>query len=191
MPHEVLQCIGIHSRFCHIRAICVSAYMRCDVWHLHPVDIIVSANHMIEAVLPVHCHKWHSIIIVKQESAISVYGFFYFGCISVLDDCLKHLCHILCNRQHSCSCIRLCGFYDVSHIRWSLQLMVDIHSSVPFVDFVASVSSMVVSLLPLLAATSPCSNKGLFIENVMKLSKYKSVTSFCVTFYCFHEYFKL
>ena len=48
MPHEVLQRLGIHSRFCHIRTIRVSAYMRCDVWHLHPVDVIVSADHMIE-----------------------------------------------------------------------------------------------------------------------------------------------
>lgn len=169
----------------------MSAYMRCDIWQLHPVDVIVSADHMIEAVLPMHCNKWHSIIIVKQESAISVYGFLHFRCISVLDDCLKHLCHILCDWQYSCSGIRLYSFYDVSHIQCSLQLMVDIHSSVPFVDFVASVSSMVVSLLPLMATTSPRSNKGLFIENGMKLSRYKSVTSFCVIFYCFHEYFKL
>ena len=95
MPHEVLQRLWIHSRFCHIRAIGMSAYMRCNIWHLHPVDVIVSADHMIETMLPVHCHKWHSIIIVKQESAISIYGFLHFRCISVLDDCLKHLCHIL------------------------------------------------------------------------------------------------
>ena len=65
MPHEVLQRLWIHSRFCHIRAIGVSANMRRNVWYLHPVDVIVSANHMIESVLPVHCYKWHSIIIVK------------------------------------------------------------------------------------------------------------------------------
>ena len=69
MPHEVLQRLGIHSRFCHIRTIRVSAYMRCDVWHLHPVDVIVSADHMIESVLPMHCHKWHSIIIVKYYAS--------------------------------------------------------------------------------------------------------------------------
>ena len=127
---EVLQCLWIHSRFCHIRTIRMSAYMRCNVWHLHPVDIIVSADHMIETMLPVHCHKWHSIIIVKQESTISIYGFLHFRCISVLNNCLKHLCHIFCNRQYSCSGIRLCGFYDVSHIRCSLQLVVNIYSSV-------------------------------------------------------------
>ena len=97
MPHEVLQRLGIHSRFCHIRTIRVSAYMRCDVWHLHPVDVIVSADHMIESVLPMHCHKWHSIIIVKQKSAISVYGLLHFRCISILNNRLKHLCHILCD----------------------------------------------------------------------------------------------
>ena len=86
--------------------------MRRDVWHLHPVDVIVSTDHMVEAVLPVHRNKWHSIITVKQESAISIYGLLHFRCISVLNDRLKHLCHILCNRQRSCSCIRLCGFYD-------------------------------------------------------------------------------
>ena len=114
----------------HIGAVSVSAYMRCDVWHLHPVDVIVSADHMIESVLPMHCHKWHSIIIVKQKSAISVYGLLHFRCISILNNRLKHLCHILCDWQYSCSGIRLCGFYDISHIRCSLQLMVDVHSSI-------------------------------------------------------------
>ena len=127
MSHEVLWRLWIHSRFCHIRAISVTAHMRRDVWHLHPINVIVSANHMIESMLPVHRNKWHSIIIVKPESAISVYRFFNLRCISVLDDCLKHLCHILCNRQYSCSGICLCAFYDISHIRCSLQLVVDIH----------------------------------------------------------------
>ena len=78
--------------------------MRRDIWQLHPVDVIVSADHMIETMLPVHCHKWHSIIIVKQESAISIYGFLHFRCISVLDDCLKHPCHILCDWQFQSLC---------------------------------------------------------------------------------------
>lgn len=78
MPHKVLQCLGIHSRFCHIATIGVSAYMRRDIWHLHPVDVIVSADHMVETMLPVYCHKWHSIIIVKQESTISIYGLLHF-----------------------------------------------------------------------------------------------------------------
>ena len=129
MPHKVLQCLGIHSRFCHIAAIGVSAHMRRDIRHLHPIDIIVSADHVVESVLPVHCYKWHSIIIIKQESTVAINGFFHFRSISVLDDCLKHLCYILCYRQYPCSSICLCGFYDISHIRCSLQLVVDIHCS--------------------------------------------------------------
>lgn len=34
MPHEVLQCLWIHSRFCHIRTIGMSTYMRRDIWQL-------------------------------------------------------------------------------------------------------------------------------------------------------------
>ena len=49
MPHEVLQGLRVHSRFCHIGAIGVSAHMRRDIWHLHPVDVVVSADHMIES----------------------------------------------------------------------------------------------------------------------------------------------
>ena len=104
--------------------------MRCDIWHLHSINVIVSADHMIKSVLPVHCHKGHSIVIVKQESTVAINGFFHFESISVLADCLKHLCHILCDWQYSCSGIRLCGFYDISHIRCSLQLVVNIYSSV-------------------------------------------------------------
>ena len=96
-----------------------------DIRHLHSVNVIVSTDHMIESVLPVHCHKWHSIIIVKQESAISIYGLLHFRCISVLNNCLKHLCHILCDWQYSCSGIRLCVsmMYRISDVLcngWSI-----------------------------------------------------------------------
>mgnify|MGYP006918859096 FL=1 len=35
----------------------MSAYMRRDIWQLHPVDVIVSADHMIELMLPMHRNK--------------------------------------------------------------------------------------------------------------------------------------
>ena len=83
----------------------------------NPFPVWVCNNSYSEmTVLPVHCHKGHSIVIVKQESTVAINGFFHFESISVLADCLKHLCHILCNRQYSCSGIRLCGFYDIPHI---------------------------------------------------------------------------
>ena len=105
----------------------MSAHIRHNVWHLHLVDVIVPADHVVESVLPVHCHKWHSIIIVKKESTVAINNFFHFRNIPVLDDCSKHLCHVLCNQHYPCSSICLCGFDNLQHIRCSLQLMVDIH----------------------------------------------------------------
>ena len=46
--------------------------MRSDVWHLHPINIVVPANHTIEPVLPVHCHKWIAVIIVEKKSGMTV-----------------------------------------------------------------------------------------------------------------------
>ena len=131
MPHEVLQCLWIHSRFCHIRAIGMSAYMRRDVWHLHPIDIIVSPNHMIESVLPVHCHKWHSIVIVEKESTVAINGFFHFRSIPVFDDCSKHFCHIFCYRQHSCSCMSANMRGNIGHSYWRLPDMAPDRHSLP------------------------------------------------------------
>ena len=91
MTHDILQCLWIHSGFRHIGTEGVSAYMRRNVWHLHPVNVIVSADHIIESMLPMHRNKWHSIIIVKQESAISIYGLLHFWCISVLNDYDRNL----------------------------------------------------------------------------------------------------
>ena len=116
MSHEVLQCLWIHSRFCHIGTIGVTAHMRRDVRYLHPVDIVVPAYHMIESVLPVHCHKWHIIFIIEKESSITINNLFDLRRHSVLNDCLKHLCYILRNREFPRSGIRFCGFNDIPHI---------------------------------------------------------------------------
>ena len=120
MPHEVLQCLGVHPRFRHIGAISVTAHMRRDVRHLHPVDIVVPADHMIESMLPMHCHQRHIIFIVEKESAIAINYLFNLGRYSVLNNCLKHLCHILSDGKFPCSGIGLCGFNDIPHIRCSL-----------------------------------------------------------------------
>ena len=90
--------------------------MRSDVRHLHPVDIIVPADHVIESVLPMHCHQRHIIFIVEQESTIAINNLLNLGWYSVLNDCLKHLRHILSDGKFPCSGIRLCGFNDIPHI---------------------------------------------------------------------------
>ena len=53
MPHEVLQGLGIHSCACLVAAVSVAANMRGDVWHLHPENLIVPFDRMVEAVLPI------------------------------------------------------------------------------------------------------------------------------------------
>ncbi len=108
----------------------MTAHMWSDVRYLHSINIVVSANHPIESMLPVHCHKWIAIIIVEKKYGMTVNYFFHLRWLPVLNNGLEHLCHILCDWQYSCSGIRFCVFYDIPHIRCSLQLMVDIHSSV-------------------------------------------------------------
>lgn len=123
------QYIRMPMRYCSILefipnfAICsqyVSAYIRCEVRHLCPINIIISADHIMKPASLTHHTKQHSIIIVKYKSTIPVYGFLHFRFISVLNDRLKHLRHILCDWHYSCYDIRLCSFYDVSHIHCSL-----------------------------------------------------------------------
>lgn len=105
-----------------MRAIGASAHMKCDVWYLELIDIILSADYMVKTMLPVHCYKWHSRSIVEKEYTISVSGFLHFQYISILNDYQKHLCHIRCNWQYSCPSILFCGFYDVSYTRCSLSI---------------------------------------------------------------------
>ena len=94
--------------------------MRNDVWHLHPVNIVVPSDHVVELMLPVHCHQQIPIIIVEKESRIAVNYFFRLRQIPVLNDGSEHICHILGYRNLPCSDIGLRGFNDVPHIRSSL-----------------------------------------------------------------------
>ena len=40
----------------------VPTNVRCGVWHLHPVNIVVSLYHMVETMLPLHRHQRFSDI---------------------------------------------------------------------------------------------------------------------------------
>ena len=126
MSHQVLERLRIHACLGLIGAIGVPAHMRRDVGHLHPVDIIVPAYHMIESMLPVHGHKRHAILIIEEESAITIDELFLSRWFPVLNDCAEHVCHILRYRNLSGSGIGLRGFNDVAHVCRSLQLMVNI-----------------------------------------------------------------
>lgn len=59
--------------------------MRRYVRHLYFVNAVVTVNHVIKTVLPVHCHKRHTFIVIKQKSAVAVNEFFNGRRLSVLD----------------------------------------------------------------------------------------------------------
>ena len=55
MPHQVLKRLRIHSRFCHIGAVCMPAHMGSHLRHLNLVDRIILLTNMIEVMLPMQC----------------------------------------------------------------------------------------------------------------------------------------
>lgn len=81
----------------------MSANMRSDAWHLHSVNIIVPADHVVESVLPVHCHQRIAIIIAEKD---------------------------LIYPSITISSLGLCGFDDAPHTASFLKLMIDIYYSV-------------------------------------------------------------
>ena len=91
MPHQILQCLRIHPGLCHVGTVGVAAYMRSDVWHLHPVNLIVPCYHMVESMFPMHGYKRHSLIVKEQESAVTIDHLLNFRSWSVLDDGSEHI----------------------------------------------------------------------------------------------------
>lgn len=108
MPHEVLQCLRIHAGFRHVRAICMTAYMGCDIGHLYLINLVVPAHHTVKSVFPVHGNHRHSVLIQKKKSSVSTYHFLHLIFWSILNDCSKHFCNFFCHWNYPCSGIRLC-----------------------------------------------------------------------------------
>ena len=118
----------VHPCFGLIAAISVAANMRSDVWHLHPVNIVVPSDHVIEAVFPMHRHFRVAVLIREKESGISIHHPLAFRLFPILDDCLETLCCILCHWQLPCSGICFGGFNHQLHIGSPLELVVDINN---------------------------------------------------------------
>ena len=91
MLHQVLQSLRINTWSLHIATIDMPAYIWRNIWHLHPVNIIIiiPPNPIIESLLPMNCHKRYLLLIRKKEAAVSIYYFFYFMAWPVLDDTWK------------------------------------------------------------------------------------------------------
>jgi len=112
----------------------MAADMGRDVRHLHAVDIVVPLDHVVEAVFPMHRHQWIAVLIHKKESAVPVDQLFKPRRLPVLNNCPEALRHVLRHGQLPCSGVRLGGFDDQTHIRSSLELVVDVDDLVFQID---------------------------------------------------------
>ncbi len=130
MPHQVLECLWIHSRLCHVAAVSVAAGMGRDVRHLHPVDIVVPLDHMVETVFPVHCHQRVAVLIHKKESAVPINHLFKSRRLPVLNDAPKASGNILRHGQLPRPHISLRGFNHQLHVRSLLELVVNVEDFV-------------------------------------------------------------
>ena len=91
-------------------------------------------HHVIEAVLPVHCHLRHPIIIQEKESAVTVNDLLYLRCPSRLQDPPETLRYFIVHRQLSGARVRL-GFLDhVLHVAGALELVIDVENLVLHID---------------------------------------------------------
>lgn len=97
-----------------------------DVQHLHPVDIVVPLDHMVEAVFPMHSHFRIAILIHEKESGIAFHHPLVLRFFPVLDDRPEALRHVLRHGQLPCPRICLGGFDDQPHIGSPLELVVDV-----------------------------------------------------------------
>ena len=51
----------------------MAAFVRCDFWHLHTVNLVVSVDHVAETVLPVKGHFRKVVLVKIQEPAVTTY----------------------------------------------------------------------------------------------------------------------
>ena len=79
MPHDILQCLWVHSGFRHIGAEGVSAYMGGYFEYLDAVDFVVLLDNVLELFLQVQCYHRSTILIQKQEAAVPIYHGFSLG----------------------------------------------------------------------------------------------------------------
>lgn len=115
MPHQILQCLRIHSGSCHIAAVGMAANVWSDVWNLHSVNLVVPIHHVVEAVFPVHGYQWEACFIYKKESRVAINHLLYFWLFSVLQDRLEAFENFLGHRQLPGTSVCLCSF----NVKWS------------------------------------------------------------------------
>ena len=83
--------------------------MGSDIRHLHLIDLVVSMNHVVEPMLPMHGYKGQVILVKEEEPGLAVHHLLDLRLGSVVDDCLEHLRHIVRDGKFPCSGMRLGG----------------------------------------------------------------------------------
>ena len=130
MPHQVLQRFRIHACFRLITAIGMAADVRRDVWHLYPVNLVVLADHAIEAMLPVQGDQRHTVLVEVQEAAVAVNERFPSWHLPVFNDRLKAPGYLFGDWNLPLSGIGLSGLDHILHIGSALKLVVDVDHTV-------------------------------------------------------------
>lgn len=99
MTHNVLQCLGVHPRFCHIGTEGVPAHMWRYFRHLNAVDFIIVLDNMLQVLFPMKCHHRHIVLVQKQKTNVSINHGFRFGDRTVGDDPAETGCYLLGHRN--------------------------------------------------------------------------------------------
>ena len=86
MSHQILQRLRVHASFCLIAAVGMTADVWRNIRHLNAIDIIILADHVVEAMFPMHCDQWYAVIVNIQETTVTVHKFLSLGFHSVLND---------------------------------------------------------------------------------------------------------
>ena len=130
VAHQVLQRFRVHACLRLQAAVGVATYVRRDVRHLLPENVVVPVHHVVEPVFPVHGNLRHPVFIQKQESAVPVNDLLNLRSLPGLQNPPEALCHIIIHRQLPGTRVRL-GFFDhVPHVAGALELMIDVEDLV-------------------------------------------------------------
>ena len=103
--------------------------MRCDLWHLHSVKVIVLLANMLEVFFPVHGYHWTVVLIQIQKTHSSTNHRLHLWLRSVFQNALEALVNIIRHRKNPRTGIGLCILNHILHRPGPLQLMVHINRS--------------------------------------------------------------
>ena len=130
VSHKILQRFRVHACLCLIAAVGMVANMRSYIRHLHPVNLVVLADHPVEAMFPMQRYQRHTFIVEVQETAVSVNKLLLLRLAPVLDDCLKAPGNLLSDRNLPLTGICLGGLDHILHVGSTLKLVVNIDDTV-------------------------------------------------------------